>query len=176
MSDPLNDWLASTRQPPPLRQPDDNGTAAAILATIDGLDEPETPEIEPLEPGSVGGMLKGCIRPFDDGLQASLGNWLAVKGEQRAPLSTGVWTTDALYRESAAKVEHFRSLGAGAVEMEYAALLQLANTYRTPLAAAFVITDLLDEDWQNGFSSPKVKNQITAAAGLIADYISATSA
>ncbi len=62
------------------------------------------------------------------------------------------WTIDAPYRETTAEVQHYRSDGVLAVEMEAAALFAVASYRRIDIAAAFVISDLLTDDrWHAQF-------------------------
>jgi uridine phosphorylase len=55
------------------------------------------------------------------------------------------WTTDAIYRETAAEVEYFRGRGALVVEMEAAALFAVAAYRGVELAACFSVSDTLAE-------------------------------
>lgn len=113
-------------------------------------------------------VLYGDGRPnetCDGSLQAELRTLLGSNLTTDKPL--GVWTTDAPYRETATKVEHYRTKGINLVDMEYAALLQLTNTYKAQLAAAFVISDTFTNKWEAGFSRKIVKQQL----GVIADAV-----
>lgn len=53
------------------------------------------------------------------------------------------WTTDAIYRETYAKVERYRALGIHSVEMELSALAGVAHYRRCALSAILVVTDVL---------------------------------
>ncbi|MGW2105079.1 nucleoside phosphorylase [Streptomyces sp. NPDC001948] len=53
------------------------------------------------------------------------------------------WTTDALYRESAAEVQQYTAEGAVVADMEAAGVLAVARHRQVPAAAAFVIADSL---------------------------------
>lgn len=69
----------------------------------------------------------------------------------------GVWTTDALFRESADKVEAFAAKGVLAVEMECTALMAIAMVRRVAFAAAMVVTDeLFSGAWVEGFRRQEV--------------------
>ncbi|WP_236648984.1 phosphorylase family protein [Streptomyces clavuligerus] len=54
-----------------------------------------------------------------------------------------VWTTDALYRETATEVQQFTAEGAMAADMEAAGVLAVAHFRHIPAAAAFAIADSL---------------------------------
>lgn len=53
------------------------------------------------------------------------------------------WTTDAIYRETHAKVERYRALGIHSVEMELSALAGVAHYRHCALSAILVVTDVL---------------------------------
>jgi uridine phosphorylase len=63
-----------------------------------------------------------------------------------------VWTTDALYRETADKVTTYRDKGILAVEMEMSALMTLAVYRKVSIAGLLVVSDeLFDLTWRPGF-------------------------
>lgn len=65
-----------------------------------------------------------------------------------------VWTTDAPYRETRAKVAAYRRRGICGVEMEFAALARVAQFRQVPLASVLLVSDLLpgdDESWEPAF-------------------------
>ncbi len=81
---------------------------------------------------------------------------------------TGViWTTDAPYRETWEKVQHYHSMGAVAVEMEYAAIAQICKIYDAELAAVFVVSDLLGKTWLNGMGQAKLKEKLSSICSLV---------
>jgi uridine phosphorylase len=84
----------------------------------------------------------GLARP-SPALMARLGQALADKGlaHRRGP----TWTTDAVYRETAAEVELFRKEGALVVEMEASALFSVASYRGVEIAACFSVSDTLAE-------------------------------
>lgn len=53
------------------------------------------------------------------------------------------WTTDALYRESAAEVHQYTTEGAVVVDMEAAGVLAVARYRQVPAAAGFAVADSL---------------------------------
>lgn len=77
------------------------------------------------------------------------------------PCAAGnIWSTDAPYRETAEKVDFYTSKQAILVEMEFAALCQLARLYQANLAALFVVSDLLQEQWVSGLGSKELRKSI----------------
>ena len=54
-----------------------------------------------------------------------------------------IWTTDAVYRETRAKVERYRAEGIMAVDMEYTALRAVAAFRQVSLAAVMLVSDEL---------------------------------
>ncbi len=66
-----------------------------------------------------------------------------------------VWTTDAPYRETAAKVTDFQKRGIAAVEMEASALLTVARFRGIRLALILTVSDeLFSLAWRHGFRDP----------------------
>jgi uridine phosphorylase len=64
-----------------------------------------------------------------------------------------VWTTDAVYRESRAKIKEYAQKSLLAVDMEYYALATVAIYRKIELAAVFVVSDeLWGAEWRPGFS------------------------
>jgi len=76
------------------------------------------------------------------------------------PVKTGtLWTTDAIYRETPAKIEFFRKMGAVAVEMECAALFSVARFRKVRIASVVVVSDELGSlTWKPGFRSKIFKD------------------
>ena len=72
------------------------------------------------------------------------------------PLREGaVWTTDAPYRETCAKVKSYGEQGILAVEMEMSALFTVAKFRGAKLAAVLAVSDELAEmKWRPGFFKP----------------------
>jgi len=66
-----------------------------------------------------------------------------------------VWTTDALFRETGKKVEHYSAKGLLAVDMEMSALLTVAAYRKVQLGGLMVISDELGTlKWKTGFLNP----------------------
>ena len=64
----------------------------------------------------------------------------------------GIWTTDAPFRETPAKVRDFQEKGILAVDMEFSALLNVAAFRGIDILSVMVVSDLLhDFKWRHGF-------------------------
>ncbi|EJN58574.1 nucleoside phosphorylase [Halogranum rubrum] len=62
------------------------------------------------------------------------------------------WTTDALYRETAVEIEHYRDEGVLAVDMEAAAVFAIAQFHGVEAGALFTVSDHLTTDgWEAHF-------------------------
>ncbi|MFA6466129.1 MAG: hypothetical protein WCT30_10265, partial [Desulfurivibrionaceae bacterium] len=80
-----------------------------------------------------------------------------------------VWTTDALYRETRAKVVRHGQQGILGVDMECSALIQVAAFRRVELAAVLMVSDLLWQDpWQPAFQSKEFRARSRV---LVADLL-----
>ena len=67
-----------------------------------------------------------------------------------------VWSTDALYRETRDKVEHYQRAGVLAVEMETSALYSVAQFRSAALGAILVVSDELSSfSWRPGFKQDR---------------------
>lgn len=86
----------------------------------------------------------------------------------QTPLYSGpVWTTDAVFRETRAKVQRFQTAGLLAVEMETSALFAVAAFRQVRLASLLVVSDELGSlTWKPGFKAPgfKAARETTAQA------------
>jgi nucleoside phosphorylase len=79
-----------------------------------------------------------------------------------------VWTTDAPYRETHAKVRDYQGRGALAVEMECSALFTVAAFRAVAAAALLVVSDELSSlAWRPGFKDPRFTRGREAACNLI---------
>jgi len=82
----------------------------------------------------------------------------------------GVWTTDAVFRESPDKIERFRALGAVAVDMEASALFTVAAFLGIEAAALLLVSDELSSlTWRPGFNHPQFLSTREAACRAVAD-------
>ncbi len=82
----------------------------------------------------------------------------------------GVWTTDAVFRESPDKIGRFRALGAVAVDMEASALFTVAAFLGIEAAALLLVSDELSSlTWRPGFNHPQFLQAREAACRAVAD-------
>jgi uridine phosphorylase len=92
----------------------------------------------------------------DDSLQKALLETLRTWGFKPKP--GGVWTTDAVYRETREKIEGYRAEGLLAVDMEYAALEAVARFRRVSLAAVMLVSDeLFSAGWTPQYKQKKFR-------------------
>jgi uridine phosphorylase len=79
------------------------------------------------------------------------------------------WTTDAIYRETFAKVERYRARGIHSVEMELSALAGVARYRQCALSAILVVTDVVSRShtWA-GIDTESFQTGIERAAELAA--------
>jgi len=63
-----------------------------------------------------------------------------------------LWTTDAPYMETSAKIRKYRRQGAVGVEMEASALFAVAGLRKARVAGLLVVSDLLHEEWIIGWN------------------------
>lgn len=76
----------------------------------------------------------------------------ALKRQGHAFHEGDVWTTDAIYRETPEKVDHFHSRNAIAVEMELSAVLSVGHFRNIEVGAILIVSDELSSSkWQPGF-------------------------
>jgi len=105
----------------------------------------------------------------DPGLLEQLSGYLDASGI--AHKTAGIWTTDAVYRETPKKVAHFRDLGACAVEMECSALFSVAEYRKIRLAALLVVSDSVAATvWDPGFRNKNFKQARKAACDAILGF------
>lgn len=79
----------------------------------------------------------------------------------RPPAS--LWTTDAVYRETAEKITDFRRQGCDLVDMETACYFHVGQAIGLQVAALMVVSDELFHDWTPGFGSPPVTQGVAEA-------------
>lgn len=80
-----------------------------------------------------------------------------------------IWTTDAIYRETPARLRHFQERRAIGVEMELSALLTVARFRGVAASAVLVVSDELTTlTWRPGFRDPR----FTAARKAVCEVIS----
>ncbi len=81
----------------------------------------------------------------------------------------GVWTTDAVFRETRDKVVRYSSQGVLAVEMECSALFSVAEYRGVEAGALLIITDELHgRRWREAFNDPEVVEKGRRVSELLA--------
>jgi len=92
--------------------------------------------------------------------------------EKQIPFKTGcIWTTDAIYRETAEKVAFFHSKGARAVEMECSALFAVAAYHKVELVSLLVVSDALSKtQWKPAFKSKAFGSARQQVADAVIDF------
>ncbi len=79
-----------------------------------------------------------------------------------------VWSTDAIYRETRAKVEHFQQKGVLAVEMELSALFTVGSFRNVEVTGILVVSDeVATYKWRTGFKQRDFKKARRAAVEVI---------
>ena len=79
-----------------------------------------------------------------------------------------VWTTDAIFRETRAKVEHFQSQGVLGVEMETSALFAVGKYRTVKVGALLVVSDELAAfTWKPGFKDQRFKQNRRQACNVM---------
>lgn len=103
------------------------------------------------------------------GSSAALRTLLRNHLETFAQVTEGpIWTTDAPYRETRAKVKYFQEQGLVAVDMEFSALCTVAAYRKVELAAVMLVSDELWQDrWQAGFASKAFRKKSLAVLELL---------
>ncbi len=89
--------------------------------------------------------------------------------EEKTEFHNGlIWTTDAIYRETPAKVEYFRKRNALGVEMEASALFTIGKFRNVKTAAILVVSDELSTGkWVPGFHYDEFKQSRKAISKII---------
>jgi len=101
-----------------------------------------------------------------DRLSAQLSDHLAANGINACRKT--LWTTDAIYRETARKVAFFYQSGARAVEMECSALFSVAQFHGVQIAAALIVSDMvLAAGWTPGFGQKQFKQARKAVCSAV---------
>lgn len=78
-----------------------------------------------------------------------------------------IWTTDALYRETALKIQRFQTAGVHAVDMEMAALFAVAQYRACEVGAILIVSDeCYHPTWQPGFHMPNLRQGCRQAVAL----------
>ncbi len=78
-----------------------------------------------------------------------------------------IWTTDALYRETALKIRRFQAAGIHAVDMEMAALFAVAQFRACEVGAILIVSDeCYHPTWRPGFHAPHFRRGCRDAVAL----------
>ena len=84
----------------------------------------------------------------------------------------GIWTTDAPYRETRAKLREFKRLGAIGVNMETSALLAVADYRGIEVGSIQVVSDVLDKkDWKPAFHEKIVSERSIRTSNAALDAL-----
>ena len=104
------------------------------------------------------------------GLRAALCQCLT---EQAIPFQQGkLWTTDAPYRETEAKVEAYQEMGIYGVDMEYSALCTVATYRGVELAAAMLVSDeLWRQPWTPNYSFKQFKQRSSKLLNTLCEVV-----
>jgi uridine phosphorylase len=87
------------------------------------------------------------------------------------PFITGLmWTTDAIYRETRAKVAGYQSKGILAVDMEVSALITVAAYRSVAMTGVLVVSDELSSlEWRPAFRDDAIKKSSRGACTVLLD-------
>jgi uridine phosphorylase len=114
--------------------------------------------------------IDGDLRITNEELNWMLETALQEKGHSFKRGS--VWTTDAPYRETPAKIKEYQKKGVLAVEMEMSALMTLAVYRKVKIAGLLVVSDELSGlKWHTGFTSPVLKQRSRFAGELLLELV-----
>ena len=82
-----------------------------------------------------------------------------IKGRRGRVVKGGIWTTDAIFRETRDKVIEYSAKGIHGVDMESTALMTVADYREARLAVIASISDELHPDglWVKGFNTRRLK-------------------
>jgi uridine phosphorylase len=83
-----------------------------------------------------------------------------------------IWTIDAIYRETKAKVKHYQAAGVLGVEMELAALFAFGMAQKVAIGALLVVTDeFTPESWHPRFFSPRLIKGVRQARKAVVEIL-----
>jgi len=113
-----------------------------------------------------------CRQPLapSSTLTARLHRFLLQKDQ--AVHDGSIWSTDAPYRETNAKVTRYGEAGVLGVDMEFAALCAVAAFRGVSLAAALLVSDLLSpsSQWRPGYSDKTFRKKSRQLAELLLSF------
>lgn len=94
----------------------------------------------------------------------------SLKDKQILCHQAPIWTTDAIFRETPSKIQHFRKKGAIGVEMELSALFTVGAFRKVQVTPILIVSDeLATLKWRPGFKDKKFKQARKTVCELIAD-------
>ncbi|MGD9947941.1 MAG: nucleoside phosphorylase [Desulfobulbus sp.] len=108
--------------------------------------------------------------PRNLALQDQLATSLGQAGYQVK--TGGIWTTDALYRETRQKIERYGRQGIIAVDMEYTALQAVATFREILLGGVMLVSDeLFGEKWRAGYGHKSFRTLSRQTLGLLVSFL-----
>lgn len=112
----------------------------------------------------------GPGRPWDHALQSVLQPALEQAG--RLSKTGGIWTTDALYRETREKIERYGSQGIFAVDMEYTALQAVASFREVLVGGVMLVSDeLFGDRWKADYGDKQFRILSRQTLGLLVSFL-----
>ncbi len=80
-------------------------------------------------------------------------------------VEAGVWSTDALFRETEGEIDFYSKQGLQAVDMETSAVFALGHVLKVETASLLIVSDLLrSPQWSSDFAAARAKMQTVAEA------------
>ncbi|HWO72282.1 MAG TPA: hypothetical protein VNN21_01855 [Dehalococcoidia bacterium] len=97
----------------------------------------------------------------------------AALARREVPFTAGrVWSTDAVYRETAAEVQRYAAQGALVADMETAALLACGRALGVQAASALVVADtLFEEEWRPPPEPKRLQERLRRVAEAARDAL-----
>jgi purine-nucleoside phosphorylase len=81
-----------------------------------------------------------------------------------------IYSTDYPNLESPLNISQVISNNLSAIEMEFYSISELSVQYQSQIAAAFVVSDILGETWERGFSNSIFKTSINILANIVSNH------
>lgn len=107
----------------------------------------------------IGGIVSGQFSEFTDNLKYYLTS---------AAMTV---STDAVFRETPAKIAQWKKYGASLIDMETSALFSFSNFYNLQSSSILVGADLLDGNWSHPKKMDEVNKQLIATLKLVIQII-----
>lgn len=109
-------------------------------------------------------------KAWDNSLQDDLRGKLEQAGKPTK--SGGIWTTDALYRETRNKIEAYGSQGIRAIDMEYTALQAVAIFREVRVGGVMLVSDeLFGMRWKAGYGHKSFRTLSRQSLGLLVSLL-----